>query len=143
VDVDERAPVVAGAEIEIAAPAGAVWQILSAIDRWPSWNPDIREMRLEGPPEPGAEFRWKAGPGTIRSRIESVEAPREIGWTGRTLGMRARHVYRLEQHGERTLVRTRESWSGGLTPLLRGPLRRTMQSALDRGLAHLKAAVEG
>jgi hypothetical protein len=142
VDVDDRAPVVAQAELEIAAPAARVWDVLSAIDRWPTWNPDVKEMRVGGPLAPGSEFRWKAGPGTITSTIEALDPEREIGWRGRMLGIAALHVYRLEPRAGATAVSTRESWSGLLPRLLRRPLRRTMQRALEKGLAYLKAEAE-
>jgi hypothetical protein len=35
----------------------------------------------------GANFTWKAGPGTIRSTLRQVDRPHVLGWTGRTLGI--------------------------------------------------------
>jgi hypothetical protein len=52
-------------------------------------------------------------------------------------------VYRLEARDTGTLVRTEESFEGWLAHLLRGQMKKTLQSALDSGLRRLKTRVEG
>ena len=99
-------------EIEIAAAPELVWDVLTAIDRWPSWNPQVKSMDMQGGLAEGTQFRWKAGPGTITSTIRSVEAPRLIAWTGKTLSINAIHEYRLEPRDGKTSVRTEESYEG-------------------------------
>jgi hypothetical protein len=140
--VNEQAPVVGSGEIEIAANPEAVWEVLTAFEDWPSWNPEVKSMSLQGAVAPGSTFRWKAGPGTITSRIERVEPPRLIAWTGKTLGIRAIHFYWLEPRGGTTLVRTKESYDGLVASLFRSPLRKTLDRALADGLRALKAETE-
>jgi hypothetical protein len=142
VEVDKAAPVVAATEIEIAAGPEAVWDVLTDFGRWPTWNSDVKSISFGGEVSEGAEFRWKAGPGTITSTIRRVERPRLIGWTGKTLGTNAVHVYRLEPRDGKTLVRTEESFSGLVARLARGPLQRMLKRSLDTGLERLKARVE-
>ena len=110
--VNERAPVVGSSEIEIASPPQAVWDVLTAFERWPSWNPDVKSMSVRGGVAVGSQFRWKSGPGTITSTIRRVEPPRLIAWTGRTLGIKAIHVWTLEPRDDNTFVRTEESLEG-------------------------------
>jgi hypothetical protein len=141
-EVDARAPVIGSSEIEIAASPELVWDVIATIDKWPSWNPAIAEVTLEGPVAQGTVFRWKAGPGTIVSVLRSVDPPRELAWTGKTMGIRAVHVYRLEPHGASTLVHTQESWSGLLCRLFRTQFQNTLKASLDKGLAALKAEAE-
>jgi uncharacterized protein YndB with AHSA1/START domain len=141
--VNKQAPVVGASEIEIAADPELVWDVLTAIDRWPSWNPQVKSMDLQGAVAEGSQFRWKAGPGTITSTIRRVEAPRLIAWTGKTLGIDAVHEYRLEPRDGKTLVRTEESYEGLVARLLRGSLQKTLDAALEEGLRHLKAEAEG
>ena len=71
-----------------------VWRVLTAIEQWPSWNPDVKSVSLDGAVREGAAFRWKAGPSTISSTILRLDRPRLIAWSGRTLGIRATHVSR-------------------------------------------------
>jgi hypothetical protein len=115
---------------------------LTTIEEWPSWNPEVKSASLEGELTPGSRFDWKAGPGTITSTLQEVERLRRIAWTGKTLGIRAIHVYRLEPRDGRTLVRSEESWEGLLARFLRRRIQRTLDQATDSGLARLKAAAE-
>jgi uncharacterized protein YndB with AHSA1/START domain len=129
-------------EIEIAAPPETVWDVLTAIERWPSWNPDVKSVSMEGPAAEGSVFRWKAGPGTITPTIRRVEPPRLIAWTGKTLGIKAIHFYRLEPRDGKTLVRSEESYEGLVARLLRGTLQKTLDRALADGLRYLKNEAE-
>lgn len=138
----EHAPVVAATEIEIAAPREIVWQVLTAIDHWPSWNPAVRSASLQGPLEQGSEFRWKAGPGTIVSRLEVVEAPRRIAWSGRSMSIKAFHSHTLDDRDGKTVVRTEETYEGLIARLFSGRLRKMLDEALRDGLLHLKAEAE-
>jgi uncharacterized protein YndB with AHSA1/START domain len=142
VDIDTRAPVVARGEIEVDSSIDTIWDVLTDIDRWPRWNPDVKTASLDGPLAAGTTFRWKAGPGTITSKLERVEPPTLIAWTGTTLGIKAIHVHRLEQRGDTTLVRSEESWNGLPVRLLRRMMAKTLQNAVDSGLRYLKAEAE-
>lgn len=141
-EIDTSAPATAHAVTTVAAPPETVWQVLTDISGWPSWNPEIKSVTLEGPLAAGTRFRWKAGPGTITSTLQLVEPPRSIGWTGTTLGIEAVHVHRLEGNGGATVVTSEESWDGLLVRLLRGRMRKTLQRSLDGGLGALKAEAE-
>jgi uncharacterized protein YndB with AHSA1/START domain len=140
--INEGAPVVAAVELEIAAPVETVWDVLTAVERWPTWNPDVKTVSLEGSVAEGSVFRWKAGPGTITSTIQRVDRPRLIAWTGKTFGIDATHVWRLEQRHGKTLVRTEESYQGLVASILRRPLRKALETALTNGLRSLKAEAE-
>ena len=137
-----QAPVVAATEIDIDAPREIVWQVLTAIDRWPSWNPAVGSASLEGALEEGSEFRWKAGPGTIVSKLEVVEAPRRLAWSGRSMGIKAFHVHTLDERNGQTVVRTEESYEGLIARLFSGRLRKMLDRALKEGLQHLKTEAE-
>lgn len=137
-DVDRHAPVVVESQIDIAAPRDVVFDVIADFERWPAWNAAVQSMSLDGPMAEGTMFRWKAGPGTITSTLRCVERPSQIGWTGKTLGIRAVHVWRLEANDGQTRATTAESWTGWLPRLLPGPLRKQLQKALDDGLPRLE-----
>ncbi|NPV61345.1 MAG: polyketide cyclase [Methanotrichaceae archaeon] len=141
-NIDSMAPVIAASAIEIASDPETVWGVMAEIDRWPDWNPDVKWAALEGPLAEGSRFRWKAGPGTIRSTIRQVEPLRTLAWTGSTMGIEAVHVWHLEESGGRTVVRTEESWNGILARIFRGWMQKTLQKSIDSGLGYLKAEVE-
>jgi uncharacterized protein YndB with AHSA1/START domain len=141
-EIDQKAPVKGASEVEIAAPPEVVWDVLTKFDAWPSWNPEVKSMSFQGELEPGSEFRWKAGPSKLVSTLQRVEAPRAIEWTGRTMGIKAFHIWRLEPRNGKTVVRTEESFDGVLARLLRGSLQKTLDKSLEEGLQHLKAESE-
>jgi hypothetical protein len=142
VDVDRSAPALAASEAEITAEPQTVWDVLTGFESWPSWNPEVKSVALEGAVSEGAVFRWKAGRASITSTLRRVEPPRFIGWTGKTSGIAAVHVWRLDPVEGGTQVSTEESWAGLLVRVLRGSMQRNLQRSLDDGLAHLKAEAE-
>jgi uncharacterized protein YndB with AHSA1/START domain len=141
-EIDTHAPIVLRQEIEIAAAPEKVWTVLAGIDAWPTWSDDIASASLHGELAAGTAFRWKAGGSVIRSRLTQVAPPHAIAWSGRALGLRAIHAYRLEPHGSGTRVRTEESVGGVVARLFRGPLERKMGAALASGLRCLRDEVE-
>jgi uncharacterized protein YndB with AHSA1/START domain len=141
-EIDAQAPVVGSCEIEVAADPEAAWAVLTQIERWPSWNPAIKSVSFEGGLEEGSEFRWKAGPGTIRSTIRDLDPPWRIAWTGTSLGLKAIHVHTFERHDGGTLVRTEESYHGLVARLFRGRLQKMLDGALQGELRHLKTEAE-
>lgn len=140
--INENAPAIARAQLDIAAEVATVWQLLTAFERWPTWNPDIKSITIDGPVAPGTRFQWQAGPGTIKSILQVVEPLHLVAWTGKTMGIHAIHVYRLEAKAGATHVYSEESWDGLIVRILRGPLQRMLQDSLATGLEYLKRAAE-
>jgi uncharacterized protein YndB with AHSA1/START domain len=141
--INKHAPVVGWSEIEIAAAPEVAWNVLTAIGRWPSWNPAVKSITFEEGIDEGSEFRWTAGPGSITSTIRDVDPPRRIVWTGSSFGIKAIHVHTFEPRAGGTLVRTEESYDGLVARLFRRRLQRTLDTTLDEELRHLKTEAEG
>ena len=141
-DINRGAPATAAGEQLIDADPDTVFSVISAIDEWPSWNPDVKSAVLEGPVEQGTVFRWKAGASSLTSQLEVVDPPSEIAWTGRTMGITAIHIFRFEARDGRTFASSEESWDGLLPRLLRGWSRRTLEKGIEDVLSHLKAESE-
>jgi hypothetical protein len=139
--INGQAPVLLAGEIEIAASPELVWDVLTAIDDWPSWNPEVSAAALEGELAPGSVFRWKAGL-TLRSTLKHVEAPRMIAWTGSSMGLDVVHVYGLEPRDDKTFVKTVESVEGVMARLFRWPLQKKMDKSIENGLRSLKVEAE-
>jgi uncharacterized protein YndB with AHSA1/START domain len=142
VDIDREAPATAEGERRIDAPPDTVFAVLADLERWPSWNPGVRSVTVEGPVAPGTVFRWRAGATSLTSTLQVVDPPHEITWTGTTMGIRAVHTFRLEGAGGRTLARSEESWDGVLPRLLKGYSRRTLATGITKVLAALQVEAE-
>ena len=96
----------------MGADPEVVWEVLTAIEDLAQLESGRHVGVPGGRAGRGLRLRWKAGRATITSTLQRVERPRLIAWTGKTLGLRAIHVYRLEAHGAGTFVSTAESWEG-------------------------------
>jgi hypothetical protein len=141
-EANQRAPVYARSDVEIVAGIQTVWDIMAAIDRWPEWNPDVKEASLDGELAEGSQFRWRSGAVRITSTLRRVEPPHVLAWTGKTFSIDAIHVWHLEGHAGNTTAATYESWDGFIARIFRAACRRTVDRALQAGLRHLKAEAE-
>ena len=141
-EINRDAPATAEGELQIATDPQTVFAVISAVDQWRSWNPDVKSVTLRGPVQPGTVFRWKSGPSTLTSTLQVVDPPREIAWTGTTMGIKAVHVFRFQANNGGTLARSEESWQGLLASLLKGYSRKTLDKGIRSVLAHLKTEAE-
>lgn len=140
--INKASPIILAGEIEIDAAPEVVWEVLSTIEGWPTWNQEVTSASLGGQLAAGTVFRWKAGSSWITSKLVHVDPPNRIAWTGKTLGIKVIHAYRLEPSDGKTFVRTDESVEGIAARLFRRPLSRRMQSAIDVALRSMKTEAE-
>lgn len=141
-EINRNAPARAEGELYIDADPATVFSVISAIEDWPSWQPDVKSAKLEGPIQPGTIFRWKAGWSSLTSQLEVVDAPREIGWTGTTMRIAAIHVFRFQPQGAGTVAHSEESWEGFIPNMLKGYSRKTLDRGIRSVLSHLKTEAE-
>jgi hypothetical protein len=142
IKVNDKAPAVGTAEATINAPVETVWGVLTDFENWPAWNESVSKIHVDGPLEVGMSFRWKAGGSRIRSRVEEIDPLRTLAWSGKSLGIRAIHVWRFEAHGGTTRAYTSESFDGLLAKLMAGSLTKMLKQALAQGLQALKKEAE-
>ncbi|MCE7072582.1 polyketide cyclase/dehydrase [Dyadobacter sp. CY327] len=123
-------------------PLGLVWNVITDINGWCKWNPDITHSKLEGDLAPENHFEWKSGGSAILSRLHTVAAKSQFGWSGKTLGICAVHNWTLfEQSGLVTVI-SEESMEGILARLLKGFLKKKTSSSLKTWLQRLKEVSE-
>jgi len=142
VDIDHGAPAWAEGEIQIAAPPETVWAVIADLSGWPTWNADVTSMAFDGRLEPGSTFRWKAGSASLVSTLQTVDPPREIGWTGKTMGIHAIHTFRFEPMDGGTRARSAESFRGLIPSVFRTYSRNVIRRGIDGILASLKDEAE-
>jgi hypothetical protein len=139
---DRKAPVFAAGEIEVVAPAQLVWDVVAQVEDWPKWNAGITEVSLDGPITPGTTFSWKAGRSKITSTFREVNPPHTVGWTGKTFGVKATHVWEIRPSSGGVTLRTEESWRGVLAGFLRKKLNTMLAEAVQKSLDNTKAEAE-
>lgn len=141
-EINRDAPATAKGEVRIAADVATVWAVISDLESWPTWNEDIKAVQLRGSLGVGSVFEWKSGAATLTSTLGAVDPPNEIGWTGKSMGIRAVHVFRFESRDGWTLAQSEESWEGPVASLLRSYGRRALARAIQSFLEALKQEAE-
>lgn len=136
-------------EIEILAPAGRVWQVLTDFASYPEWNPFIR--RISGQPEEGTRLKVCIEPPgskgrTFRPKVLKAEPNRELRWLGRLLitGLfDGDHIFTIEQIGsERVRFVQREIFSGLLASFLSHGMDTKITLGFERMNQALKSRAE-
>ena len=112
-------------EIEIDAPAGRVWRLLTEFDAYPDWNPFLR--RASGEVKEGARLEVYMQPSggrgmTFRPTVIRAEPNREFRWLGH-LGVSGlfdgEHSFVIEPlDGNRVRFVQSERFTGVLVPLM-------------------------
>ena len=141
-DINRQAPVTASHKIIINAPQEIIWNILTNDNSWSEWHPDISKANLEGEFAPNSEFKWKSGGFGIVSTVREVTPRSHIAWTGKAFGAKAVHIWNLTAHDNSVLVETKESFEGWLVNLMKGSMKKTLDSALAVWLESLKKKAE-
>lgn len=140
--INENAPVVAKMQIQINASAEKVWQVLSNINDWSNWQKEIPMAKMEGELKPGCQFVWKSGGAKIRSEIHTATPAKALGWTGKSMGMKAIHNWEIIENGGSCIVKVEESMEGFMAKLLKGMLNKNLKNGMATWLELLKQKCE-
>ncbi|WP_433534427.1 SRPBCC family protein [Micromonospora sp. CA-249363] len=145
--IDLAAPVLSRHSVTVAASADIVWRILTDIDAWTTWLPEISYARLEtpGPLAPGSVFRWSAGGMEIESTIVEVRPQERLVWRGYgdgPDGVLGVHVWALTSDGDGVEVSTEESFAGPPVDADPAPFQEGLDTTLAGWLDRLKRTAE-
>jgi hypothetical protein len=141
-EIDLTAPALAEADIVIDAPIEVVWNAVVDVANWPRWNANVSDVSVDGALALGTTFAWKAGKARITSKIAAFEPHTHLAWTGKTLMVRAVHVWRFTAMERGTRVSSAESFSGIAPMLFSGPMTKLLERSIRTELSHLKIACE-
>lgn len=143
------------ATVTIAAPAEAVWALVTDVTRMGEWSPEtVKAVWLDGATGPavGARFKGTNKAGLIRwstkVRIDECEPGRSFVFTT-TAGKHdsTRWSYRFEPNADGGCTATESYeglWEPAIGKLLFPPKRRVpqLQAGMEQTLARLKAVAE-
>ena len=135
-------------EISIGSPPEVVWEILTDLDAYGSWNPFLVEAR--GKTEPGEKLTitGKATEKgfTFHPRVTESVPGRRLAWVGKLGGVpglfTGEHRHELEKTPEGTRYTQSEIFSGILVPFT-GKVIAATEAAFERMNEALKARAEG
>jgi uncharacterized membrane protein len=142
IPVNEKAPVISKNQIEIEAPVEAVWETLTRINDWPSWQVNVTETYVYSEVKEGTRFDWKAGGLSFKSEIHTYKPKSMFGWTGSTMGALAIHNWFFEEKGNITIVKVEESLQGVFPKLFSSFFQESLDRGVLKSLKELKSAAE-
>lgn len=143
IPINENAPVKSRNQIEIQAPINTVWFILTDIKNWTKWQTAVTETIVEEKIDEGANFKWKAGGLSFKSKIHTSRPNTEFGWTGTTIGASAIHNWTfMEKDSNTTIAIVQESLQGVFPKLFRKYFQNNLDKGVLANLMELKAASE-
>ncbi len=142
ISINPKAPVNIRNSILINANSTEIWEVLTGIDKWPTWQSSIKKAKLDGALQPGSEFKWKSGGITIRSRLHTVQQYNNFGWSGKNLGLYAILNWTLIEQKKQTEVFVEETVEGFLAKLLSILLKKSVNKRNQKWLELLKIACE-
>jgi hypothetical protein len=140
--VNAAAPVTCIKAIRINASPEKVWSVLTDINNWSSWQPDIKKAFVTEPITPGVTFGWVSGGANIHSTLHTVTPLKAFGWKGKSMGILAIHNWSIEQQDDVVTLRVNESMEGFVAKMLKGYLNKNLDHGLDRWLMFLKQECE-
>jgi short-subunit dehydrogenase/uncharacterized protein YndB with AHSA1/START domain len=127
-----RPPIEVRNETVIPASAERVWDLLTDVERWPSWYRACRWVRLESPRGAGGRtsFRWKAHPVELRSTVVAADRPHSFTFVADARGLHAERTFTVNStaDGQSTVV-SHETQVGLLPWLGRVFLSRRLRAA--------------
>lgn len=140
--INNNAPVKCSKTITINTTSEKVWQVMTNIDNWATWQTEISNPKLNGTLKSGTTFDWKTGGAKIHSTLHTVEPFNQFGWTGKTFGMFAIHNWSLAEKEGKTTVSVDESMEGFLTKLLKKSFNKNLEKGMQTWLDLLKKECE-
>ncbi len=109
----------------IDAPADKIWDELLDVKSWPQWKPMITKIKYDGDKlETGKNFKLSLrvkGPivTPVTCKILSLDEYESMAWTGGLEGLsKSVHSFLFKEEDGKTLVTSREEFSGALVSLM-------------------------
>ena len=136
-------------EIQIAAPIGRVWQVLTDFDHWQDWNPMVNQV--SGNATLGSKLNiTMRGPDakdamTYQPTLLEVNPPRSLRWRATMMsGMIFTNdrVFELSEKNGGTVLVNKEEFSGLMVPLFWGKMNQFVVPMLEKMNKALKDKLE-
>ncbi|MEX1013952.1 MAG: SRPBCC family protein [Candidatus Paceibacterota bacterium] len=140
--INNNAPVKCRKTITINASIEKVWEVMTGIDKWATWQTDITNPNLNGELKPETTFDWKSRGAKIQSTLHTVEPFNQFGWTGKSFGMFAIHNWTLSEKDGKTTVTVDESMEGFVAKLFKKSFNRSLEKGMQTWLDLLKQECE-
>lgn len=143
-DINIAAPVIAEQEIIIESSIEKVWDTLTSIENWTSWQSQITKVEIDSAPIKYTTFSWIACGLKYESQIHMCDEKQHFGWIGTTWGAQAIHNWYFESiDTNKTKVVVKESLEGLLPSMFTSFFISTLNNGMKANLDELRKVCEG
>jgi hypothetical protein len=128
---------------DTSAPADAVWALWSDTATWPSWNPDVTAMQLDGPFLAGTTGKMTTTSGVRAIKLVEVSAGHGFALEAKPVPLTT-FTFRCEidQHANGARISQSVALSGPLAPVLSMLMGNRIAATFEPVLAGLADAAE-
>lgn len=129
--------------IEVQAKAEKLWEILTDVESWPSWQ-GTPFVKLSKPCRiiKGSTFVAVLGGSTWHLVVTKAERPHKIVWEGRCLGLKGVHEWEFVEDKGKTKVTTRETMTGWMLFIIYPITKKRLSHTDEKWLADFKLRAE-
>lgn len=126
------------------APPERVWRIWSDVSTWPTWNPDVAAVALDGPFTTGTRGTMTTRSGGRHAiTLEAVQPGRSFRLeTNAVPGARFAFHCEIQPSGQGSLISQSITMRGPLAPVFSAMMGRRIAESFEPILTGLKDAVE-
>ncbi len=133
-------------EIEIAASAARVWEILTDFEQYEQWNPFIHKIIGEAKEGTKIQIHLQTPAGRNRKYdpvVTKVETDRELRWLGGGFFLKGEHIFLIEEPiPGRVLFVQRELFTGMMTSFFGRAIHDDITAGMNEMNASMKARAE-
>ena len=140
--INNDAPLKYNKTILINSSPEKIWDVMTNIDLWASWETDITGPKINGELKPNTTFDCKIGGVKIHATLHTVEPFHHFGWTAKIFGMYAIHNMTLTESKAQTIVSDDESVEGFLVGLFKKLFNKKLEKNKQNWLDQLKTECE-
>ena len=125
------------------APAVHVWAVLSDVETWATWDPDVVRSRLDGPLAQGVTGTLRpAGGPPMRFTVTRLQPGRQLSDVARLPLARLEFDHVLQPAGSGTRLTHTVTITGPATPLFARVIGRKVRAGLPGAMAALAELAE-
>ncbi len=133
-------------EIEINAPAEAVWEVLIQADEWEDYYSGASNLQLDGNPSgklsENSVFSWKTMGLDFTSYIKEFEPPYRLSWESNRKSIRGYHAWLIIPTEDGCRLVTSEAQHGFMTLPQKVFVPNKLEGLHDEWLAQIKVRAE-
>ncbi|CAN5189374.1 hypothetical protein BH09BAC4_BH09BAC4_31210 [soil metagenome] len=141
-EINPYSPVHLIETVLINATPQQVWVVMTGVDNWPDWQPNITRATLAGDLSAGSAFTITNAGDDINATFHTVTPYHFFGWESHYEGLAVTHNWTLVEQDGQTLVQDEEGMEGAFAEANKASIQASIETSKPAWLGYLKREVE-